>query len=100
MATRPRCAIVPLADWPMLLRVNVTQLLFTSALQTLRYNLGSSHRVARCSVSEALAFLGLTGARKGSRETWQFSQCRRLAAGPADGLPSPCYRLDLRKDQP
>jgi hypothetical protein len=56
----------------MLLRVNVTQLLFTSASQTLRYSLGSSHRVARCSVSEALAFLGVIDARNGSRETWQF----------------------------
>lgn len=64
MATKQRCAIVPSADHVVLLRVNVTQLLFTSAQQTLRYNLGSSHRVARCSVSEALAFLGVIDARK------------------------------------
>ncbi|HSX62439.1 MAG TPA: hypothetical protein VLF18_19820 [Tahibacter sp.] len=69
----------------MLLRINVTQLLFTSAQQTLRYNLGSSHRVARCSVSEALAFLGVIGARKARAKTWQFLERRRPVAGPADG---------------
>ena len=47
-------AVGPLGslDMGLLLCVNVTQLLLTRASQTLRYKLGSSHRVARCPVGE------------------------------------------------
>jgi len=74
------------------------QLLFIHAPQTLRYSLGSIHRVARCSVREALAFL-VTEARGDRAKSGSFGNAdgyssrigRRLAA-------SPCHRLDLRKD--
>jgi len=64
-----RRGAVVLAGHCVLLCVNVTQLLLTRASQTLRYKLGSSHRVARCPVRETR--ISPAGVRVVPRETSQ-----------------------------